>query len=1489
MQHGTEHRPTPYQRGNNAKRGCRCSITGCSKLSKMIRIAPQCATTNFLDLLPTNIVLTKKNRHYWYISCHHFDRQVFDASSMIPFAYIKDRTIAERVYGKEALKYRVVDEKTPLWYVVPTNFGNSLKDLKNTSMNFNASSPPRAMINQEVNLPEERNRKKRPVEKLISSVKKSFQNLLHKRMRISSPTQNTPNHSNPRSDNYASSPISFQNLNDVDDTDNLGMNENTGQQEIEEDQADSPESNSNPRIVSKLISTVKKSAHMFGTRMSLFFSTDNVPNPSNPRSVNDSSSPKRSQQLLDFEAEDRDVGVHSFLKFLNLDESVDESDDLLIRQMHNENASVNLDESFDEIDNSLIRQMNENVAGQEEIDEDRITFFSISESNSGSPATLPLANTDHEEETLPLANTDEEEEVISGVRNYEFIQALDEKIKKDGNNVATIEYRYGGLKNQRKGCRSYFPIKRNMSNEKEIEVASMNKTEKDTYTRNVRGLSAEMQRFLMLSAGEGNEILQHDVLRHLNHRQEVKDIYDRQLGVYDCIAIREEAGAGVSTNQINRTLDACAILRGTKKPHLFRTSQLRSKIGKVEKEELLNAEYFTLDAEIDGKKMKNCVFWYIPQVPLLCERLLTSAHCDGKYEESERYSNLEDYVLYYRGVDRGGGDNIELIRLGNRIDGNSGMYCVPVSNLEGGGETYSNMQLTCFHKERNLTFDMLQKEQLHTLLLTTSCRAFKCILIEFSCDDIDLCSSHNLKVEIKMLDVDGDLVLENEASAAQFESDATNGGAEDRVSPDTIKLTSDQISSIVSLADLPTTKVTRSYTHLLSLSARFVSRRTENTDTRIIVGLQLLSEDVLLYSFLFDAAITTSNETSTTATIDCRRAISKFTNDAKLNNTVLGLSSCGVKYACPYCTLCMIGGGVCLPKWLEEFAKHQMNDWDQSKFGENPLCSKEYEDKYVEAQPRTGENSFENSWMKFKEIVGENKEASSAEAGKSQAQTQAEEKSKSVSQKPLLCVDDPLNSMPPDSLHTFEGVVNHLTEDVMSLLPKVELDADPLNASVGLQSIKESSNQILKQIQKAKTYKEACKYHTVLKKTEQKHGGKVGKLKTDMGKVNKESDAWNVMADELNLVEAELKEIELEIRSLYSAESVYGLGNRTLRGLKRFEKLIAKELTEFKKGEFGSFKRLFAFRHLLGIILTDTCSSIPHPVTHVGTTKGAYLFKTILQTVAGHFKKEHGGMKLNAARCLLAMQRRDVINKVMNDAYKTQGETQANMLHIIDWWYQCSRHLYEIGLLLKSQKKMTTSRCDKLRREAAFFLAHYLRMTPKKNPTYYKLHVFLFHLIDHAEKTGICGHARCEGFENTHYLMNVLRAVMKTIPSTSQRVQKLAHRTQIFLIHEVEKRRRIIAEKKKKPGERGLYNVERKFKYQEDINDMTSEANKLLFKISDQEIIEVVEIEDSMLLPVEFLDTYYHYAKNKANPSNLEAIEESEELGNKVKREARFM
>jgi len=67
---------------------------------------------------------------------------------MMPFAYIKDRTIAESIYGKEAAsKYKVVDEKKPLWYVVPTRFGNSLKDLKNLSMNFNASSHTRAIIN----------------------------------------------------------------------------------------------------------------------------------------------------------------------------------------------------------------------------------------------------------------------------------------------------------------------------------------------------------------------------------------------------------------------------------------------------------------------------------------------------------------------------------------------------------------------------------------------------------------------------------------------------------------------------------------------------------------------------------------------------------------------------------------------------------------------------------------------------------------------------------------------------------------------------------------------------------------------------------------------------------------------------------------------------------------------------------------------------------------------------------------------------------------------------------------------------------------------------------------------------------------------------------------------------------------------------------------------------------------------------------------------
>ena len=285
----------------------------------------------------------------------------------------------------------------------------------------------------------------------------------------------------------------------------------------------------------------------------------------------------------------------------------------------------------------------------------------------------------------------------------------------------------------------------------------------------------------------------------------------------------------------------------------------------------------------------------------------------------------------------------------------------------------------------------------------------------------------------------------------------------------------------------------------------------------------------------------------------------------------------------------------------------------------------------------------------------------------------------------------------------------------------------------------------------------------------------------------------------------------------------------------------------------------------------------------VGTAE--YLFKTALQTVAGHFKKEHGGMDLNAARCLLAMQRAPEVRDVM-----LEYTTDPKIVEIIEWFYECSKPLYQVGLLFKSQRKMTKDRCDKLREETALFTAHILRMCPKKNPVYHKLHQLLFHTIHFADDDGICGHARCEGMENAHCTMNALRSVLNTIPTTEIRVKKIAHRMQIFLIDEVQKRRQKIKDATKNSGARGRYNIDRKFKYQENLEDITNYDITCSLKIGkDEEDLELVEIDDGMLIPKAFHETYKFYAKNEARSSTIEVIENSTKFGTKAKKAARFM
>ena len=120
------------------------------------------------------------------------------------------------------------------------------------------------------------------------------------------------------------------------------------------------------------------------------------------------------------------------------------------------------------------------------------------------------------------------------------------------------------------------------------------------------------------------------------------------------------------------------------------------------------------------------------------------------------------------------------------------------------------------------------------------------------------------------------------------------------------------------------------------------------------------------------------------------------------------------------------------------------------------------------------------------------------------------------------------------------------------------------------------------------------------------------------------------------------------------------------------------------------------------------------------------------------------------------------------------------------WWRDCADQLYAITRLLKEQEKQTPNKICKLKKAIAEFLRIWVPRITENNPIFWKLHTLMCCMIRFVEKTGMTGRANAEGFENTHYKISKLKAMMSGIPQTQLRCEKLSQRQQICLIPEIE-------------------------------------------------------------------------------------------------------
>jgi hypothetical protein len=408
---------------------------------------------------------------------------------------------------------------------------------------------------------------------------------------------------------------------------------------------------------------------------------------------------------------------------------------------------------------------------------------------------------------------------------------------------------------------------------------------------------------------------------------------------------------------------------------------------------------------------------------------------------------------------------------------------------------------------------------------------------------------------------------------------------------------------------------------------------------------------------------------------------------------------------------------------------------------------------------REGELSYDTCYGHVEATLGENKEYT---ATADTIPKTLKDKAMSVVNKPLRTNE--LDHYHGDALHLFEGMVLHLTEDTHRLIE--EIKEGPEQTGSWLEQHKDQAitkADALLKIEKSIDYR-------VAKTSYGQWNRKCNAKEKELKKAIDEQKSYEA----IELLRTELQDLH-ERKASDSTERGFSLMNRKIRGAKEFKDIV--QVKEDAKTWRKNLEKM---------------------------NEGIFLFDQSIRTQAGNFNKQHGSMELTASRSLMAMEKRHAIHDTASKAFSGTPK-DAEMRDIMRWWLEIADHLYEIGLLMKSQELMTPDRLHSLKKNLVLYALKYRQKVTWKNSIFWKAHVSLCCFVNFCEKTGMGGRKSTEGMENNHYIMGLIKAMMQSIVSTGTRVSKQMQRQQIFLLPNVSKKLNMVESKAVRTGKRGPY------------------------------------------------------------------------------------
>ena len=319
---------------------------------------------------------------------------------------------------------------------------------------------------------------------------------------------------------------------------------------------------------------------------------------------------------------------------------------------------------------------------------------------------------------------------------------------------------------------------------------------------------------------------------------------------------------------------------------------------------------------------------------------------------------------------------------------------------------------------------------------------------------------------------------------------------------------------------------------------------------------------------------------------------------------------------------------------------------------------------------REGDNSNANLFKKYEEIVGKDAVRSTTV----KVPDWVKEKTGSVSEEPIFDIHPDLHS--GDPMHLTQGYMTHLTEATLVQLGRLS-DGGFLEAATE-DCLRICDNEIAKETRAS--FREA-------KKQVKKVQAQVKKVQLSLDEI-KRANAQDLRVE---VKQAALDTLLGELKAL-DQYTKYSETNAQVLGAKALKKLASESTsTPAKSDSYNEAQFVF--------------------------------YRSVKQYAGAGFNKARGGdsVELTNNRGMKALERREEIASITSKAFeKSNPALNAQVKEVIAWWLQQADDLYEISTLMKSQKKFTPNRIQKLKRHVLRYGISWRKRVTWKNPSFGK-------------------------------------------------------------------------------------------------------------------------------------------------------------------------